>query len=89
MSVAATLEEIRMLRHMVGADQLPRNRGFRNYYACSVIADSYPTLLSMEKRGLVRHTTESSRGMHYFKATSLGCEFAGIDKAAERRALAA
>lgn len=87
--IAATLEEISILRHMVGADQAPRNRGFRNYYAISDTGDALLTLLAMEAKGLVRKTDRSTSGMNYFRATALGCEFTGIDKAAQRRALAA
>lgn len=89
MSIAATLEEIRVLRHMVGADQKPRDRGFRNYFACYADGDKFKDLKAMEARGLVQHYVKSDGGMNYFRATSLGCQFAGIDKAAERRALAA
>ena len=89
MTFEITREENRILRHMIGADEKPRNRGYRNYYACYESSDAFADLRRLEVHGCVTLGTISTGGMHYFHATEKGLEAADIEPRVIKRALAA
>lgn len=80
-----TLDDLKMLRHMVGMDALQRYWGYRNYYATSggsamVALDRLVTLGFVVKG-------HSSGDMHYYHATENGCIAAGLNAKQTKRAL--
>jgi hypothetical protein len=73
-----------MLRHMLGMTYLPRDWGFRNYYATSG-GSAMEALDRLATLGYVvkGHTSDS---MHYYHATEAGCIAAGLNEKQIKRA---
>jgi hypothetical protein len=80
-----------MIQHMTGTFQTkPRSKhGYRNHYCAKVGSDAHDTMLAMVEAGYViaGRIINDGRGQ-YFHATKIGCEFAGLHKAAIKRATA-
>jgi hypothetical protein len=81
-----TVDDMRKLRHMLGAtDQYkPRDYGFRNYYATSG-GEATEAMERLVAAGLAEKGG-SSPHMTYYHATRKGCEFIGFTKAQIARA---
>lgn len=82
-----TEEDVLTLRHMVGADARPSERGFRNYYAAC--REQAPVMARLVVQGLVVQSELPvvNGGYVYFHATRLGCVVAGLDENMIKRAL--
>ncbi len=83
---AVTIDDVKKLRHMLGAtDQYkPRDFGFRNYYTTSG-GDSAEAMERLVSAGLATKGG-SSPNMTYYHATIKGCELIGFTKAQTKRA---
>lgn len=78
MSLAFLITEadVDNLRHMVGAGEKPRDRGYRNYFAAC--ASNTSEMDRLVEQGLA--TRGPARGdLVYFYATRLGAKVAGLD----------
>lgn len=79
-----------LIQHMTGA--IPTNQkskhGFRNHFCAEIGYTDYDDMLLMVGAGLVKAgRIINNSTMQYFHATEAGCEFAGLHKAAVKRAL--
>ncbi|MGJ9420438.1 hypothetical protein ACHAC9_22180 [Massilia sp. CMS3.1] len=86
MSALISVDDIKKLRHMLGAtDQYKaRDYGFRNYYATSG-GTARETMERLVAAGLATKG-QSSASMTYYHATVAGCELIGFTKAQIKRA---
>lgn len=78
----------KLLRHTVGArENTPtKEHGYRNHYCAPIGSTAENHFLAMVAAGYAV-TGEPNGTTRYFHATKEGCEFAGLSRAATKRAL--
>lgn len=85
-SILVTDEDMKKLRHMLGATEHrpKKDWGFRNHYAAG--SDSVPSLERLVAAGYCVRG-RPYRQAHYYHATAEGCKAAGLNKISTARAL--
>lgn len=80
-----TLEDLHILRHMVGMGEKPRDWGYRNYYATS----GGPAKEALDRLSTLAYVTKgrADETMAYYHATESGCIAAGLTGKQIKRAL--
>ena len=81
-----TADDLKKLRHMLGAepDRRKRDWGFRNYYACS--KGNEESMRRLEAAGFARQGRPYNDS-YYFHATEEGCKAVGMNAAQIKRAM--
>jgi hypothetical protein len=80
--------DLHNLKHMLGANRKEKSKhGCRNFFAAANFGSQIESMTRLESYELVKKGRSTTCGLTYYHATKKGCEYAGLYKAAIKRAL--